>query len=110
MAQTTRVLIVDDLDGNELPEGKGQTVTFALDGAHFEIDLSKDNADKLRADFKRYVDAARKVSRGRGSVPSPRKSREDSSAIREWAKKNGHDVSERGRIPSAVIEAYEAAN
>ncbi|MDT0276285.1 histone-like nucleoid-structuring protein Lsr2 [Blastococcus goldschmidtiae] len=109
MAQTTRVLIVDDLDGNELPEGQGQTVTFALDGTGYEIDLSKKNADKLRADFKRYVDAARKVSR-RGSVPGPRKSREDSSAIREWAKKNGHEVSERGRIPTAVIQAYEAAN
>jgi Spy/CpxP family protein refolding chaperone len=111
MAQRTQVFLVDDLDGKELPEGQGQTVAFSLDGTQYEIDLGKKNADALRKDFKRYVEAARKVSRSnRASVPSQRKSREDSGAIREWAKKNGHEVSERGRIPSAVVEAYEAAN
>jgi hypothetical protein len=109
VAQRTKVLIVDDLDGTELPDGQGQSIAFSLDGVSYEIDLSNKNADQLRKDVKRYTDAARKVSR-RSPTPSPRKSREDTAEIRAWAKSNGHEVSERGRIPSAVIQAFEAAN
>ncbi len=108
MAQRIKVLFVDDLDGTELPEGKGQTVRFSLDGVSYEIDLAKDNADALRNDLKRYVDAGRKVGRQQGQQRRSR--RQDSSAIREWAKQHGHEVNERGRIPAAVMEAYEAAN
>jgi hypothetical protein len=107
VAQRTKVLFVDDLDGTELPEGQGQTVKFSLDGVSYEIDLSKKNADALRKDFKRYTDAARKASRSAGRRTSARK---DSSSIREWAKRNGYSISERGRIPAPVVEAYEAAN
>ena len=109
MAQTTRVLFVDDLTGDELPEGQGQTIKFSLDGTSYEIDLGKKNADAMRADVKRYVDAARKVGRGSNGARSTA-ARKDTAAIREWAKSNGHNISERGRIPSAVIDAYEAAN
>lgn len=114
MAQRTNIIIVDDLTDETLPEGQGQTVTFGLDGTSYELDLSKDNADQLREDFKRYVDAARKVSRSTsgGSRRSTASSggRKDTAAIREWAKANGHEVSERGRIASSVREAYDAAN
>lgn len=109
MAQTTRVMYVDDLDGKELPDGQGQTVKFSLDGTSYEIDLGKENADKLRADFKRFTDAARKVGRSSNTGPRNTAARKDTAAIREWAKSNGHNINERGRIPSAVIEAYEAA-
>lgn len=112
MAQRTQVIVVDDLTGETLPDGQGQTVSFALDGTKYEIDLNKDNAEQLRESIKRYVQAARKVSRA-STGPSNRRTssdRKDTSAIREWARNNGHGVSERGRIPGSVIEAYEAAN
>jgi hypothetical protein len=109
VAQYTKVLVVDDLTGDELPEGQGQTVSFSLDGTSYEIDLSKDNADQLREDFKRYTDAARRI--GRGSIGRRTAARrQNTAAIRAWAKQHGHEVNERGRIPSNVVEAYEAAN
>ena len=109
MAQRTKVLIVDDLTGNELPEGQGQTVAFSLDGTSYEIDLSKKNADKLRDDFKRYTDAARRAGRGSAGRRTASR-RQDTAAIRAWAKEHGHEVNERGRIPQSFIDAYEAAN
>ena len=116
MAQKTQVIIVDDLNGDTLPEGQGQTVSFSLDGTSYEIDLNKDNADQLRDDFKRYVEAARKVSGGRGRQATngnsrrTADSRKDTAAVREWAKANSHEVNERGRIPQTILDAYEAAN
>jgi hypothetical protein len=109
VARRTKVLFVDDLTGDELPDGQGQTVTFSLDGVSYEIDLDKINADQLRKDLKRYTDAARKVGR-QSSAARTTNRRQDTSAIRAWAKANGHDVSERGRIPAAVTEAFKAAN
>lgn len=114
MAQRTQVILVDDLTGDVLPDGQGQTVSFGLDGANYEIDLNKDNADTLRGDLKRYVDAARKV--GRATATKPRTARGTSSsgvdlaAVRTWARENGHEVSERGRVAASVLEAYEAAH
>jgi len=118
MARKTTILLEDDLTGEVLAEGHGETVTFALDGQSYEIDLSGDNATQLRADLRRYVDAGRKTSTtnsaGAGRRPStggsaaPR--RKDTGEIRTWARENGHEVSERGRIPSSVVEAYDAAH
>jgi hypothetical protein len=111
MAQQTTVRYVDDLDGSEA----SGTVPFSLDGRSYEIDLSEKNTDKLRKDLTPFIDAARTVGgRGRGRRQSPgtraaRSSREDSQAIREWARQNGHKVSDRGRIPQSVLEAYQAA-
>lgn len=110
MAQRTKVLLVDDLDGVELPEGQGQTVRFSLNGVSYEIDLSKKNADALRKVFKRYADAGRRVGRQQATRSRRTSSRQDSSAIRAWARQHGHAVNERGRIPRTVVEAYEAAN
>jgi len=107
MAQKVQVLLVDDLDGGEADE----TVTFAIDGTAYEIDLSEANAAKLRDSLRPFVEKSRKA----GSSTRKRRqrgasSRERSAEIRAWAKNNGIKVNERGRIPAHVIEQYEAAN
>ncbi|WP_309068816.1 Lsr2 family protein [Microbacterium sp.] len=106
--------LVDDLDGTLLEPGEGETVLFSLDGKSYEIDLTADNAQALRDDFDKYISAARRMSSGTSASASPRGRRRngqtDYGPVREWAKKNGYTVSERGRVPAAIIEAYEAAN
>ena len=118
MARKTTIVLEDDLTGQVLEEGHGETVAFALDGQSYEIDLSGDNAGQLRADLGRYVDAARKVSSSRSGASGRRTGtggpaapgRKDTGAIRTWARENGHEVSERGRIPTSVVEAYDSAH
>ncbi len=118
MARKVQVILSDDLD-EDVPAD--ETVSFSLDGTNYEIDLSEKNAKELRDAFSRYVQAARKVSRGGGSRASGggrsratggggRMDREQAGALREWARKNGHNVSDRGRIPASVVDAYEAAH
>jgi hypothetical protein len=114
--------LVDDVDGQVLEPGSGETVLFSLDGIAYEIDLSEANASSLRDALAPYVRAGRSVSRGaRGSSgPSAggggnggrrrRSGQQDYGPIREWAKSNGYQVSERGRVPASVLEAYEAAH
>jgi hypothetical protein len=119
MAQRVQVLLIDDVDDTEGAE----TVTFALDGVTYEIDLSERNAAALREAFAPWVGHARRVSgsgrssgsRGNsgGSRNNGRKSSSsgnDTAAIREWARQNGHTVSERGRISAAVRDAYASAH
>jgi hypothetical protein len=113
MAQKVQVVLIDDIDGGDADE----TVTFALDGVTYEIDLTNDNAAKLRDALAVWVGNARRVS-GRASSgrsasrSSGRRSSgsEDTAAIREWAKSNGYQVSERGRISATVRDAYNAAH
>jgi hypothetical protein len=116
MAQKTIIQFVDDLDGTTSDEV--ETILFGLDGVTYEIDLGEDNATNLRETLAEFVGSARRVGgrvkRGIGPMPaggattsSSGRSREQTQAIREWARKNGYDVSERGRIPSVVIEAFE---
>lgn len=110
--------LVDDLDGTVLEVGEGETVLFSLDGVAYEIDLTAENASALRDALAPWVGAARSVSSraagGAASSGGPRKRRrtgqQDYSAVREWAKSNGYKVSERGRVPASVLEAYEAAH
>ena len=108
MVQKVEVLLVDDLDGGRAEE----TVTFALDGSTYEIDLSVKNAGKLRDGFATYVNAARKVGRVGGkrgrTGNTATADREQNQAIRDWAKKKGLKVSERGRIPADIVEQYHA--
>jgi hypothetical protein len=110
VAQKVEVTLVDDLDGGAADE----TVTFAIDGTSYEIDLSGKNAQKLRDAVTPFLGAARKVGRvsgrgGRGrSGGSATVDREQNQAIREWAKKKGLNVSERGRIPAEIVERYHA--
>ena len=112
MAKKVTVTLVDDFDGETEAD---ETVEFGLDGVTYEIDLSAKNAEKLRNDMKRWVEAGRRVGgRRRGRSASAAKARgtidrEQSAAIREWARRNGHNVSTRGRIPAEIIEAFHAA-
>ncbi len=116
MAQKVQVLLVDDLDGGEASE----TVSFALDGSSYEIDLSGKNAEELRDALAKYVGAARKAGRstassGRSSSTARRgggsasMDRDQAAAIRSWAKKQGLQVSDRGRIPATIIEQYNSS-
>ena len=119
MAQQVNVKFVDDLDGS-VATG---TVSFALDGRAYEIDLSEDNAARLRDSLASFVAAARKSGRsaaassGRaskmsassGARPQPL-DREQTAAIRAWARQNGHEVSDRGRISKTVVDAFQAAH
>ena len=115
MAQKVIVELVDDLDGSASDDIS--TVTFSLDGADYEIDLSEANADYLRNTLDEFVNAARRtggrIKRNTGgprTTPSrPAASREQTKAIRDWARNNGFDLADRGRIPAHVIEAFEAA-
>lgn len=111
--------LVDDLDGTVLEPGEGETVLFSLDGAAYEIDLTDDNAAALRAAFAPYLSAARSVSarsgrdgssRGGAGRVQKRSGQRDYAPVREWAAKNGYTVSDRGRVPAAVLEAYDAAH
>lgn len=107
--------LVDDLDGSVLEIGEGETVLFSLDGIAYEIDLTEENAAALRDALAPYIGAARSVSTrssagNGGGRPRRRTGQQDYTAIRAWAKENGHSVSERGRIPASVLEAYEAAH
>ncbi|MFE5407806.1 Lsr2 family protein [Microbacterium sp. NPDC056569] len=109
--------LVDDIDGTLLEAGDGETVLFSLDGVAYEIDLTDENAAALRGALERYTKAARTVASGRttsNTASTGRKRRrsgqQDYSGVREWAKQNGYQVSERGRVPASVLEAYEAAH
>ncbi|MFF2811034.1 Lsr2 family protein [Streptomyces sp. NPDC058000] len=109
MAQKVQVLLVDDLDGGEANE----TVTFALDGKSYEIDLSDANADKLRESLADFVKAGRKTggrSGGRGKARAAAAGSPDTAKIRAWAKENGYNVNDRGRVPADIREAFEKAN
>jgi hypothetical protein len=133
MAQQVSVRFVDDLDGSDAVG----TVSFALDGRAYEIDLSDDNAARLRESLASFVTAARKsggsaaTNNRRGQKPAPKMTapkttqpkmtassaarpqplvREQTAAIRAWARQNGHQVSDRGRISKTVVDAFQAAH
>jgi hypothetical protein len=106
MATRTTVALEDDLDGGPADE----TMRFALGGAEYEIDLSKQNARRFRRQLAPFVEHARQAGRGsRRRAGRTGSDRERSSAIRAWAREQGIGVSERGRIPASVIERYDAA-
>jgi hypothetical protein len=112
MAQVTKVELIDDLSGDKADE----TVTFGLDGAVFDIDLSANNAGILRDILGDYVNVGRKVTKltpsaaRRNTTASTRQSRDQTAAIREWARKTGHVVSDRGRISATVTAAFQEAH
>jgi nucleoid-associated protein Lsr2 len=113
MAREVIEKLVDDLDGGDATE----TVSFALDGASFEIDLRKKNAAAFRKLFERYVKAGRRSSPAGGrrrkaaaSTNGSKSKREfDIAQLREWAGANDVTVPARGRIPQAVVEKYRQA-
>ena len=110
MAQKVNIVLVDDLDGSEATE----TVSFGLDGTSYEIDLNDKNAAALRDALATYVGHGRKVGsggrRGRRSTTSASTSGPSAKEVREWARANGHDVPDRGRVSAEVRQAYDAAH
>jgi len=113
MAQKHITQLIDDLDGTVLDDGN--TLHFSLEGRAYEIDLSDENAKKLRDAFEPYISAGRAVGSAGGSTRRPGRSRSaassrDLGAVRAWAEQNGHQVNSRGRIPASVLEAFDAAN
>ena len=103
MARQVITVLTDDLDGTDAD----RTVEFGFDGVTYSIDLSEKNVAKIRKALEPFVAAAARAPR-RSSAPASRtSSRGDNKAIRAWAGKNGWAVSDRGRIPSAVVEAYQ---
>jgi hypothetical protein len=118
MAQKTIVTLVDDLTGEEAENIS--TVEFAIDGVTYELDLTDENSTKLHDTLSQYAKAGRKVGGRRRSSPRPGRvikstggtagyNRETLKSIREWAKKNGHNVSDRGRLPAEVMQAWQTA-
>jgi len=106
MAQRVQVVLVDDIDGGTADE----TVTFALDGVAYEIDLTTANAARLRDALAPWVGSGRRVG-GRARTArrgAGRSSGGRNTEIREWARSNGYKVSDRGRIPAEVKAAFDA--
>ena len=105
MAQRAEIVFTDDMDGSEA----AGTVRFGLQGTTYEIDLSQKNADQLAKVLEPYVNAGRKVisrrpaARSRAAGPSP-------AAVREWAKTEGMEVKDKGRVPAELIVKFQAAN
>ena len=111
MAQKVNIILVSDLSGEEMAKGKGETVTFGLDGNTWEIDLTNKEADKFRGLFQDYIAVGRKTSAGRrGAGKKPAASGPAASEIREWAQAQGLDIPSRGRIPQEIRDQYEAAH
>ena len=109
MAQKIHIILEDDLDGSEATE----TVTFGLDGTSYEIDLNDEHAAGLRDSLAEYVGHARKVGsarRGRRSTSTAATGGPSAKEIRDWARANGYDVPDRGRVSAEVREAYDAAH
>jgi len=113
MAQRTVVLLIDDLTGEESEDVTN--VSFSFAGSDYEIDLNDENYAAFQQSLAPYLEKARRIKRSRkggsGAAPGTRATGgQDTARIRAWAKENGYDVSERGRVPREVKEAYESAS
>ncbi|MGN9908619.1 histone-like nucleoid-structuring protein Lsr2 [Phytohabitans sp. LJ34] len=114
MARQVIETLIDDIDGKVADE----TVRFGIDGVDYSIDLSGRNAGKLRSLLSAYQEAGTRLGRSGASAPGRRETvsgrrpgaRSENKAIREWAASQGKALSERGRIPAAIVEEYHAAN
>ena len=127
MAQRTIVQLTDDLDGKNIPDGKGETVRFGLDRQDYEIDLVDKNAKALRDALQTYIAAGRRI----GGSPRPSSARSgrarangsstngtstasgrdyDPKAVRAWAEGQGIEVNRRGRVPAELIAKFQEAN
>ena len=107
MAQRIQTLLIDDLDGGEA----AGTVRFGLDGTEYEIDLSAAHSEELRKALERYLAHARRAG---GAAKTAARGRRggaavDTAKVREWAKGQGIEIKDRGRVPAGVVEQYQAA-
>lgn len=110
MAQLFQIRHIDDIDGSDLGDN-ANIISFAFEGKEYSIDLSDDNADTFHQVMAPYIQAGQRIT---GKSKTGRKAATTTSGhtkvVREWARNNGYDVSDRGRIPATVMEAYAAAN
>jgi hypothetical protein len=108
MAQHAQIVYTDDIDGSDA----AGTARFGLQGASFEIDLSKKNADKLARILEPYIAAARKASSAGSRRPAskPGAAGPNPAAVREWARTEGMEVKDKGRVPAELIVKFQAAN
>ena len=108
--QRTTVTVICDLPEGHTGEPDANTVTFSLDGKTYEMDLCPPHERALRAGLEPFVELARKTTIG---LPKPKRSmasRRRSGRIRDWARRNGIDIEDRGRLPAQIVEKYEAAH
>ncbi|MEU2869741.1 Lsr2 family protein [Streptomyces olivoreticuli] len=112
MAQKIVTLYIDDLTGEEAEEAAAHT--FSLDGVTYEIDLGPDSYEHMLQAFGPFIRAGRKTGKVKGQAPAKRRAKTDgggdTAAIRKWARENGYAVSERGRVPAEIREAFEKAH
>lgn len=108
MAQRVVTQLIDDLTGEEIKPGSGESIQFSVDGQNYAIDLTKANADAFREAFAQYVSVATKTSNGRTKAPK-RRAGGNTAEVREWARGNGWpDLGDRGRIPADAQAAFES--
>ncbi|MGW5382389.1 histone-like nucleoid-structuring protein Lsr2 [Nocardia sp. NPDC003963] len=106
MARRVTVTMIDDLDGESVAT---ETVSFGVDGLLYEIDLSEVNAREFRAALDKWTPFARRVGRPRRAKVQTPDRPQSAKAVREWARRNGHEIPDRGRIPGVVLDAYQRA-
>jgi hypothetical protein len=102
VAQQITTLLIDDIDGTEASE----TIKFSYQGIDYEIDLNNKHTKALDESFQEWIEHARRVGGRRNSAKSASKSGLDTSAIRAWARENGYNVNDRGRVAADIIDAY----
>jgi hypothetical protein len=107
MAQKIQTLFIDDIDGGEA----AGTVRFGLDGTEYEIDLSTAHSDELRSALEQYVTHGRRIGGRTRRAPRTRHGSDgvDTAKVREWAKGQGIEIKDRGRVPASIVEQYKTA-
>lgn len=109
MARKVQMILLDDIDGGDAK----RTATFALDGKTYEIDLNEANLDKLSEALAPFIEKARRNTTAGGKRPATRRAAStggDASAVRTWAREHGYEVSDRGRVPKEIRDAYNQSN
>ncbi|MDR2256051.1 MAG: Lsr2 family protein [Arthrobacter sp.] len=116
MAEIQTTTLIDDLTGKALDADKAHRIHFSVEGKTYRLDVDEKGADQFHAALDRFIEVSTKVAAGgvkRATGSTPRRAAAGSgeqTKMREWAKANGYEVAERGRIPAAIQEAYAAAH
>ena len=118
MARTTIEQITDDFDGSDLDPTEVTVETFTVNGVDYSLDLGAKSAEKVNKDMRKWIDKAtriggrqkRSTTRQAPAASAPRTDKAQLAAIREWARANGYEVSDRGRIPNTIVDAYNESN
>ena len=109
MASRTVITLIDDLSGKETGD-EGRTVAFSLDGVDYRIDLGEKNLIRLEKALHPFISAATRVGGPTRNRTNSTSAAPAAANVREWARLNGYEVSDRGRVPSAATAAYNAAH